>query len=325
MELVKWNNYNKCKFRDEEKMIMKVPHLVQYQGSKRMIAPEIIKFFPEKIDRLVEPFSGTCAISILTAVENKCDNFWINDINEPLIRLMEECVNDPEKLVVEYSSIWEGQFETNENNVDYFYKIRDEFNCGRKDSARMLFLMARVVKGAIRYNTHGELNQSCDKRRYGTKPEIIAKNAYGISELLKGKTSFFSMDYKEILSMTKPGDLVYMDPPYQGTSNQEHSKDKRYIQGVDYDEFVEELEKLNNRGIDFIVSYDGMTGNKIIGKQLPQKLELNHMYINAGVSTQATLNGKKEITYESLYISKNISKKVKCMQKEYQQMELCLV
>ena len=37
---------------------MKTPHLVQYQGSKRMIAPKIIEFFPEKIDRLVEPFSS---------------------------------------------------------------------------------------------------------------------------------------------------------------------------------------------------------------------------------------------------------------------------
>lgn len=39
---------------------MKVPHLVQYQGSKRAIAHEVINFFPEKIDRLVEPFAGTC-------------------------------------------------------------------------------------------------------------------------------------------------------------------------------------------------------------------------------------------------------------------------
>lgn len=74
-----------------KKIIMKVPHLVQYQGGKRIIAPEIIKFFPDKIDRLVEPFSGTCAVSILAAAENKCNCFWVNDINEPLIKMMEEC------------------------------------------------------------------------------------------------------------------------------------------------------------------------------------------------------------------------------------------
>lgn len=285
---------------------MKVPHLVQYQGSKRMIAPEILKFFPDKIERLVEPFSGTCAISILAAVENRCDHFWVNDINEPLIRMMEECVNNPQKLVDEYSTIWEGQFQVDQNNVDYFYKVREEFNCGMKDSARILFLLARIVKGAVRYNVHGELNQSCDKRRYGTKPQVIAKNAFRISELLKGRTLFSNKDYKEILAMTKSGDLVYIDPPYQGTSNRENSKDNRYIQGVSFEEFVDELEKLNNRGIDFIVSYDGMTGDKVLGKHLPQKLELNHIYINAGLSAQATLNGKKEITYESLYTSKNL-------------------
>lgn len=285
---------------------MKVPHLVQYQGSKRIIAPEIIKFFPNKINRLIEPFSGTCAVSILTAAENKCDCFWVNDINAPLIKMMEECVNEPQKLASAYLAVWEGQFQNNQNPVDYFYKIRKEFNCGKQDSARMLFLLARIVKGAVRYNVHGELNQSCDKRRYGTKPQVIADNAFKIAELLKGKTDFSSKDYKEVLALTRPGDLVYMDPPYQGTSSRDTRRDNRYIQGVDFDEFIEELSKLNDRGIDFIVSYDGRTGDKIIGKELPQKLHLNHIYINAGLSTQATLNGKKEITYESLYTSKNL-------------------
>lgn len=298
---------------------MKVPHLVQYQGSKRVIAPEILKVFPDKVERLIEPFSGTCALSILAALENRCNNFWVNDINVPLIKMLEECVNSPKDLADAYSVIWKGQFQNNQNNIDYFYKVRDEFNDGMQDAARMLFLLARVVKGAVRYNAQGELNQSCDKRRYGTKPEMIACNASRISELLKGKTVFSSMDYKEVLGRTKQGDLVYMDPPYQGTSNRDNPRDNRYIQGVDFDEFVVELEKLNDRNIDFIVSYDGMTGEKVIGKSLPERLKLTHIYINAGVSAQATLNGKKEITYESLYVSKNIVS----AQNMYEQMELC--
>lgn len=297
---------------------MKAPHLVQYQGSKRIIAPEIIKFFPNRINRLIEPFSGTCAISILAAAENKCDSFWVNDINEPLIKMMEECIDDPQKLSDEYLAIWEGQFQSNQNNIDYFYKVRDEFNHGMKDPARMLFLLARVVKGAVRYNVRGELNQSCDKRRYGTKPQIVANNAFKISGLLKGKTYFSSKDYKEVLALAKPGDLVYMDPPYQGTSNRDNPRDNRYIQGVDFEEFAEELAKLNERKVDFIVSYDGMTGDKMIGKKLPQELNLNHIYINAGLSAQATLHGKKEITYESLYTSSQL----KSRPTEYTQLEL---
>lgn len=285
---------------------MTIPHLVQYQGSKRSIASKITKYIPNGTKRIIEPFAGTCAVSILAASQNKADCFVLNDINEPLIRMMEKCVDNPQALYTEYKNIWDGQFVEGENNVDYFYKIRTQFNGGEKDEARMLFLLSRVVKGAIRYSSKGDMNQSCDKRRYGTKPETLLQNATRISKLLNGKSSFHCKDYRTILELAEEGDLVYMDPPYQGTSNFNHAKDNRYIQGVDFFEFVEALSELNQRNIQYIVSYDGMTGNRKIGFDLPKELNLTHLLINAGISTQSTLNGKKEQTFESLYLSSNI-------------------
>lgn len=296
----------------------RAPHLVQYQGSKRNLAPEILKYFPSKIDRLIEPFSGTCAITILAAQEKKADRFIVNDINAPLVGLMKECINNPSNLSSQYETIWQGQYEDGEDNISYFYKVRDLFNDGQTDPAKMLFLLARVVKGAVRYNAQGVMNQSCDKRRYGTKPDMVAKNAYKISNLLKGKTEFYSKDYKEILNMAKPGDLVYMDPPYQGTSKRENPRDNRYIQGVDFDEFVEALRGLNRKKVSYIVSYDGMTGDKVIGKSLPHDLGLTHILINAGISAQSTLNGRREITYESLYVTPDL------VRKEDEYVQLCL-
>lgn len=35
---------------------------------------------------------------------------------------MEECINNPLKLIDEYENIWNGQFAEGENNIDYFYK-----------------------------------------------------------------------------------------------------------------------------------------------------------------------------------------------------------
>lgn len=284
----------------------KVPHLVQYQGSKRNLAPEILKYIPKSTKRIIEPFAGTGAVSILAAQQDICSCFLLNDINEPLVNLLKTCVNTPNILTEQYSKIWNGQFENGQNNVDYFYKIREEFNNGMQDPARMLFLLSRVVKGAIRYNAQGAMNQSCDKRRYGTKPSIIEINANRISKLLFDKTEFYSMDYKKIIDLVKPGDLVYLDPPYQGTSNNINTHDKRYIQGIDFDEFVKILDLLNSKAVNYIVSYDGMTGNRKIGKDLPDYLDLIHLYITSGISAQSTLNGKREITYESLYLSKNL-------------------
>ena len=71
---------------------MAVPHLVQYQGSKRIIAPEILQYFPTNVNRLIEPFAGTCAVSILAASRGLAKEFWINDINMPLVELMKCCI-----------------------------------------------------------------------------------------------------------------------------------------------------------------------------------------------------------------------------------------
>ena len=147
------------------------------------------------------------------------------------------------------------------------------------------------------------MNQICDKRRKGTHPDTIRKNAIAISNLLKNHTQLFCTDYIDILEMAKPEDLVYMDPPYQGVSN---GLSSRYVQSLEFDNFVTALETLNNRNIDFIVSYDGHNDDGKFGKDLPDYLELQHILINAGRSAQGNLNGKQITTYESLYISKNI-------------------
>ena len=37
-------------------------------------------------------------------------------------------LEEPEKLFLAYDEIWKGQFTEGQNNIDYFYKVRDEFN-----------------------------------------------------------------------------------------------------------------------------------------------------------------------------------------------------
>lgn len=93
---------------------------------------------------------------------------------------------------------------------------------------------------------------------------------------------------------------MYFDPPYQGTSQ---ARDKRYCDGVDYDDFVGTLRTMNKLGLSYVVSYDGWTGDKTHGKLLPGVLRLHHIYISAGRSTQATLLGQARQTVESLYLS----------------------
>ena len=60
------------------------PHIVQYQGSKRKLAPQILNYLPRRFNRFIEPFAGMAAMSIAVASENRCNRFIINDINANL-------------------------------------------------------------------------------------------------------------------------------------------------------------------------------------------------------------------------------------------------
>lgn len=120
---------------------------------------------------------------------------------------------------------------------------------------------------------------------------------------MKGRTEFLSTDYREVLEQCHPGDIVYMDPPYQGVSN---VRDSRYFSGIEFHDFVAVIDSLNSRGVDFLISYDGKCGNKQYGEELPKELNLQKVLLNAGLSSQSILLGKKEVTYEALYISKGL-------------------
>lgn len=284
-------------------MKQNVPHIVQYQGSKRKLAPQILMHMPRKFNRLIEPFSGMAAISIAVAHRGMTDKFIINDINADIVSILKSAIDSPEELISSYSHLWSEQFTYPEGSEAHFYRVRDDFNEGDKTACAMLYLLARCVKGSVRYNSNGDFNQSPDKRRNGTSPETMAFNVRAISNILKGKTQFYSKDFREVLEIAQPGDIVYLDPPYQGVSD---VRDHRYIAGLSYEEFVLALETLNNRQIDYIISYDGSLGEKKYGQDLPVELGLTKYELNAGLSTQALYLGKKLDTYESLYVSKRL-------------------
>jgi DNA adenine methylase len=281
--------------------MVSVPHLVQYQGSKRNLAQRILRFCPSSVPRLVEPFAGTAAMSVAAAMQRRSGQFWLNDLNSPLIELLKLVIYHPQELADSYADLWSKQ---EFDSMSHYFGVRRQFN-ESQDPKLFLYLLARCVKGAVRYNSQGEFNQSPDKRRRGTRPETMRKNIEGVSRLLRGHCELTAWDYREVLEGVSPGDLLYLDPPYQGVCGR---GDSRYLSGIEFHEFVLALERLNQRGIAFILSYDGQRGETRFGQALPKSLGLQHITLTAGRSSQATLLGRDEVTIESLYLSPSLCK-----------------
>jgi DNA adenine methylase len=223
-----------------------VPQPIPYQGSKRQLAPTIIKYFPDAVSRLVEPFAGSAALSIAVATRKRANQFWVNDAHAPLIKLWREIIHRPDELADQYAHLWNDQLG---RERDYFNEVRDRFN-KKHDPADLLYLLARCVKAAIRYNTNGEFNNTPDNRRKGARPAEMRRRICHASDLLRKRTRLTSWDYKRVLDECANDDLVYMDPPYQGVCG---NRDGRYLPKVEHNDFCGELAKLNERqlGVQF--------------------------------------------------------------------------
>jgi DNA adenine methylase len=274
-----------------------------YQGSKRKLAPAIVACVPEDVTAFFEPFCGSAAVSLAVGTVLPALPIYLNDYNQALADLWLSVLEQPEDLAEAYRALWTQQLD---DPRAFYDEMRDKFNA-TGDPVLFLYLLARCVKAAVRYNSSGEFNQSPDNRRLGSKPDRMRANILAAAGILRGRTTVTSVDFQEAMAGATESDVVYMDPPYQGVST---NRDRRYADVLAYETFVDALNSLNKRNISYIISYDGRTGSKVHGKPLPSSLGLHHFDIEAGRSSQSTLAGRDDETVESLYLSAPLIKRL---------------
>ena len=274
-----------------------VPHPIPNQGSKRRLANAVLSHVPpHKYKRLIEPFAGSAAITLAAASRDLFTSFLIADALDPLIALWQGIIHSPEEIANQYEVLWNRE---RRKPIEEYYLVRSEFNIDR-NPAKLLYLLARCVKNAVRFNPSGEFNQSPDKRRTGTHPKTMRAELNAAHLLLRGRSQAVTCDFMSLFEEARPGDFFYLDPPYQGTSE---GRDQRYFESVSRNRIVEGLSLLNAKGVPFVLSYDGSCGNLNYGEPLPTGLA-DRVLLDVGRSSQATLNGKDHVTIESLYISR---------------------
>ncbi|HDS1151335.1 TPA: DNA adenine methylase [Pluralibacter gergoviae] len=188
--------------------------ILKWAGNKTAIMPELIKHLPAG-PRLVEPFAGSCAVMMATDYPH----YLVADINPDLISLYSVIKNKSELLI----TIAKGLFDKNNTAEDY-YGIRKEFNCDRHwpaewRAAMFLYLNRHCYRGLCRYNQKGQFNvpYGSYKSPYFPESEILA-----FAEKAQ-RATFICASYDETLALLQAGDVVYCDPPYDGTFSGYHT------------------------------------------------------------------------------------------------------
>jgi DNA adenine methylase len=276
-------------------MADRIPHPIPYQGSKRRLAEPILRDLRgRRFGTLYEPFAGSAAITLAAAARGVAGTYVVGDSLAPLVAIWDGVLDAPHALADGYAAIWAEQL----GDRGHFNRVRAEFNAA-PDAPRLLYLLARCVKNAPRFGRAG-FNQSADHRRRGMRPEKMRAEILGAHALLHGRTATFAGDAEACVAAATPDDLVYLDPPWQGTTE---GADKRYHQGFARGRVEALLASLNARGVPWILSYDGRLGERTYGAPLPRALWGAHVALPAGRSAQATLSGRSEHTVESVYAS----------------------
>ena len=266
--------------------------IIKWSGSKRKIASDILSLAPKNYKTYYEPFVGGGSMLYMIDAKKRI----ASDINKPLIDLWNLIKNDPDHLLNTYKTYWQLlNDENNPNSYQTFYNIREEFNSTYKPED-LFFLSRTCVNGLIRFNKKGEFNNSLHYTRKGINPDKLEKILQSWNERIKD-VNFLHLNYYDILSLVKKGDFLYLDPPYFNTKGM-------YYGSINADMFLSFLEKLNQKGVMFILSFDGKTCAKDYTFDLPKELYIRHQYIYTGKSTfKKVIDKTSNHVHESIYMN----------------------
>lgn len=187
--------------------------ILKWAGNKTAIMPELKKHLPAG-PRLVEPFAGSCAVMM----ETDYPHYFVADINPDLINLYLMIKEDVSSFIHLAERIF-SKFTTAED----YYKCRQFFNTvplsPMDKAAYFLFLNRHCYRGLCRYNQSGFFNVP-----YGNykKPYFPVDEIRAFAEKAQ-RATFICGSYDETLALLQEGDVVYCDPPYDGTFSGYHT------------------------------------------------------------------------------------------------------
>lgn len=262
--------------------------VIKWSGSKRSVASQLGEIFLPA-ETYYEPFVGGGAMMPFA----KANKGKASDIIPELIALWNEIKYNPEMVAEEYNVRWN---KLQNEGYQVFYDVRDAFN-KTKNPLDFLFLTRTCLNGMIRYNSAGEFNNSLHLTRPGIDPVRLASIIMQWNRYIQ-KITFLNVDYRECLKDVKKGDFVFLDPPYGGTKS-------RYTQTpFSLDDFYKTLDSLNSKGVNWMLTFDGSSGDRKYSYAPPEDLYKYTFKVKTGKSAfRKVIDKVQEDILETVYLN----------------------
>ncbi len=242
-----------------------------YVGDKYKILPEIKRYFPEKINRFIEPFTGGGSVFL----NINANEYLLNDIDENVINLhkfLKEQSQNPKhffeiiqrkieqygfshsykKDIVpqELKNRWKKTYYAKFNKLP-FQKLKEHFNnAEQRDMFDLYLLLIYGFNRMLRFNSKGEYNLPVGNVDFNKNVQNALLSYF---HFVKNRNiKFYNLDFVDFLNGInfQKDDFVYFDPPYLITFSEYNKlwneKNEQLLTDI--------LDKLHKQEINFAVS-----------------------------------------------------------------------
>lgn len=183
--------------------------VLKWAGGKTQLLAALTQRIPVTRGTYYEPFIGGAAPFFAFAGQGRFTKAVINDFNPELTNLYEVVRDRTGELI---DSLVAYQLEPDWNTQEFFLTVRasePEDAVGR--AARMVYLNKTAFNGLHRVNKAGKFNVPFG--RYKNPRLYDAENMWACRRALQ-QVEIRTGDFEASLHDARPGDVVYLDPPY---------------------------------------------------------------------------------------------------------------
>lgn len=219
--------------------------ILKWAGGKGQLLDILMPKIPKKYGRYIEPFFGGGALFFALSPADAI----LADRNPELVNLYRVVAADVDGLIAKLRGF--------RNSEEFFYKIRTqdwESMTPLMAAARTIFLNRTCFNGLYRVNRKGNFNVPFG--RY-SNPKILDEAGLRRASILLKRATIMCGTYLETLKEhARPGDFVFLDPPYLPIS--EYSDFKRFTKEQFHEEdhrvLAAEVRRLHNLGCSVVLT-----------------------------------------------------------------------
>jgi len=206
-----------------------------YVGDKFKIIKEIKQYFPKRINRFIEPFTGGGTVFL----NIKASQYLLNDIDTNVYLLQkyllrrakdtEKFFADAQEIITEYElsrsfledivpdrlkETWRKTYYAKFNKSGY-YRLKTHYNeSSPKDLLKLYILLIYGFNRMLRFNSKGQFNLPVGNVDFN-RNVCLALNGY-FEYVATRCIKWHNLDFFEFVNSIKyeEDDFIYLDPPY---------------------------------------------------------------------------------------------------------------